>query len=275
MTQLAFSPDGSVLAAAQDFAVKIWQVGDWAPLEPFQTGTITDTAFSLDGALLATGASFSLSVELWEVSSGELLGTLLAPGDTTQVVFSPDGETLVSAHIGGTITIWRFSDETLLHTIDAHNGIITSLAVSPDGELVASASLFPDPTVKVWCTADGSLVRTLESQNFRGGNVFFSPDGEYLAATSDTTLGTNLWRVSDWSLEDIMPIWGSAFTPDSMAVVEIVGSGVVFWQVGERKMVKGWQTAGVTVVTFSPDGSLVAFGTTKGEIQVWKYGVVE
>jgi len=54
-----------------------------------------------------------------------------------------------------------------------------------------------------------------------------------------------------------------------------VGSGVILWQVGERKMVKGWQTAGVTVAAFSPNGSLVAFGTTGGEIQVWEYGVVE
>ena len=92
-------------------------------------------------------------------------------------------------------------------------------------------------------SAEGSLVLTLESQNFRGGNVFFSPDGEYLAATSDTTLGTNLWWVNDWSLEHVMPIWGSAFTPDSKAVLEIVGSGVILWQVGERKMVKGWQKA--------------------------------
>ncbi len=63
--------------------------------------------------------------------------------------------------------------------ISAHDGIIWTIATSPDGKLIASASA--DGSVKVWNLA-GTLVHTLSKK--RGNQmlaVTFSPDGTQLA----------------------------------------------------------------------------------------------
>jgi WD40 repeat protein len=58
----------------------------------------------------------------------------------TAAVFLPDSRSIATASRDATIRVWRVSDSACLHTLSGHAGLVTSIAISPCGTLLASAS---------------------------------------------------------------------------------------------------------------------------------------
>lgn len=147
---VAFSPDGTILAFASGNGLQLWRIADGTLLK-----TLTDehlafgaVAFSPDGTLLASVAERT-GLQLWRVADGTLLKTLdPAYGHIGhKVVFSPDGNLLVSARYGddgSTVHLWRIPDGKLLHTLASAN---RPISFSPDGSqlVVGSATV-----IQVW-----------------------------------------------------------------------------------------------------------------------------
>src|SRR5262249_29581299 len=107
-TSVAFSPDGTCLAAVQgsgDYVAKdsgvviLW---DWRAdrevrrLEG-QTGGAHSIAFSHDGHRLAA-AGYDGTVRLWDVATGEVRHILACKSMTCGVAFSPDDRILATGH---------------------------------------------------------------------------------------------------------------------------------------------------------------------------------
>jgi hypothetical protein len=81
-----------------------------------------------------------------------------------------------------------------------HSGPVHSVAFSPDGSLIASASGSWDRTIKLWRVSDGALVRTLTGHTGDVYCVAFSPDGSLIASSGSMGSTIKLWRVSDGAL---------------------------------------------------------------------------
>src|SRR5262249_52222810 len=76
ITGLAFSPDGKVLASADDLTVKLWDMpaGQQARTLKGHTGRVECVAFSADGRMLASGED--TLIKLWDVATGKEVRTL-------------------------------------------------------------------------------------------------------------------------------------------------------------------------------------------------------
>src|SRR5438309_1229523 len=131
------------------------------------TGAVWGVALSADGELLASGG-FEGTVRLWETTTGRPLATLQGhTGGVRGVALSADGRLLASGGGDGTVRLWSLADmrglgvsmlgmqeagsAQLLASLQAHIGGVRSVALSADGQLLASGGV--EGTVRLWSLA--------------------------------------------------------------------------------------------------------------------------
>lgn len=157
-----------------------------------------------------------------------------------------------------------------------HEGLVMSVAFSPDGMLLASGSR--KGTIKLWQATDGSLVRTLNGDEDGVNPVAFSPDGKLLASGGqDNTI--QCWLVGDGSLVQTLKghqgfVTTVAFAPKAPLLASGSADATIkIWRTTDGSLVrtlKGHQQSVVTTVAFSPDGQILASGSLDGTVNLWK-----
>ena len=102
-----------------------------------------------------------------------------------------------------------------------HQNRIIAAAFSPDGLLVATASL--DGTARIWSVKDGNTVATLKGHSDKLTDVMFSADGQSLVTASHD--GTaRIWSVSDAKEKVVLRghsgvVNSAQFSPNGLHVV--------------------------------------------------------
>ena len=243
---MAFSPDGTLLASANrdrrgSAVVSFWDVATQRIGRdlPQPSGGVTSLAFSPDGRLMAAFHVNPLC-SLWDLPAGRLI-TNYAVGQSVNAdmripVFTPDGAKLVLGDCNGSYG--------LLHLIDLHSGAvrpiqaaaesINALAVSPDGQWIASAGGYSDGIIRLWDASSLAHKGDLKGHRSWVKKLVFSADNQRLfSASADQTI--RVWRLQD------------------------------------RKELRQWRghTAAVTGLALSPDGKSMLSCARDGSIRVW------
>ena len=148
---VAISADGETLATGgSDKRILLWDVtsGDQRQVLEGHEDPIHSLAFSPTGAIVASGTSDD-SARLWSTETGQALAVLDHPRNVTAVAFSPDGAHLATGCYDDRVRIWDVDSGALLQTLSGHSSPISSLAYTPDGGSLVSASE-GDDTVRFW-----------------------------------------------------------------------------------------------------------------------------
>ena len=277
---VALSADGECLAVASAIGVWLYETGTSRAQALLPSASpVHSVSFSLDG-ILAAGLDNG-QVELWDVETGERIGTLRhADWGNVTVVFSRDGTALASGSAEQVIKLWnvetRRQSGIWRPALGNEFYYDISVAFSPDGTRLVSG--FPDGTVRLWDVPTQTEVAILEGHTDRVTSVSFSPDGTLLAsAGGGGDRWVRLWDVAGETEVATLREWSGvrsvAFAPPDGGILASAGGErqdptVRLWDVATGRPVAELDdhTGLVHSVTFSPDGATLASAAADGRV---------
>lgn len=276
VADLAFSPDGTLLASASaDKTVAIFDrlAGTVRLLLQGHGAGVNAVAFAPDGELIASG-SWDRTVRLWSPASGKRVGQLIGHEEGVySLAFSPDGHLLASAGFDKVVRIWAVQERNLLRRLRGHADAVLTVAFSPDGSLLATGSM--DGTVRLWRLADGETVGTVRAHQWVM-SVRFSRWADLLASAGADGL-IKLWRLPDLALLGVLKghresVQAIAVSPDGTLLVSASKDRTVrLWRLTDQTLAHVVENhpERVQAVAFAPDGRLLACGLADGSVWFW------
>ncbi|WP_461119224.1 nSTAND1 domain-containing NTPase [Saccharothrix stipae] len=225
---LAFSPDGTKLAATYGGLLSLWDVSDpnkivqLGPVAQELLNTYSDVAFSPDGLQLAVvlqpDGGWNLPSELWlwdvtDVAVPRRIRAATAEDSFTAVFYVPGRNRMLATSTGDYLSsadpevrLWDTSTpEAIVQVGDplrGHDVGIRDITISPDGRTLASAGL--DTTVALWDIgnplAPRSIANPLTDHTNEVHVVAFGADGALVTGSADNR--AILW----WPSSHVQPV---------------------------------------------------------------------
>jgi hypothetical protein len=163
---------------------------------------LSGVAFSPDGKTLVVGGYKEVLV--WDLVEGKLakrIGAGQINMMVQAVVFSKDGKTIVAAegtpYGAGAVRIFDLQSGQLVVSFQEPKGVVYSLALSPDGKLLAGGC--GDALAYVWNLEEKKLVATLKDHSLPVVSVSFAANQKSLVlATASLDKTVQVWDAATW-----------------------------------------------------------------------------
>jgi WD40 repeat protein/tRNA A-37 threonylcarbamoyl transferase component Bud32 len=177
---LAFSHDGKWLATvSEDGLAIVWDVATRNPVHRLKNNTaLTSVSFDPQDQRLIVGGRAGRCTNLWDLRTGKLLLIGSTHHEIVHAVaFHPQKNYFAVATKGGVVELHDASTGDRFRNLHGHAMRVWSLAFSPNGERLATASA--DRTVKIW-NLSSENPRSLAIEKFGSRCLDVTPDGRRL-----------------------------------------------------------------------------------------------
>jgi len=266
-------------------------------------GPASNVAFQPDGNLLVTagcakpGASTGIQtcelaeLNFWDMETGELIESVVTPHKVfiSNLVFSPDGSTLVSSDWNGNIVVWDVAMRIPLGApLFDRFGRVLDIVFMPDGETFISSHEYLNTgsgttisgELREWDPVTLELTDSIPQPfSLPYSTMVITLDGHYMIAAQQSSKGITLWdmeqkeRVPDVfkGYEDV--VRSMALSPDgNTLVLGNYDGSLMFWDVNLQKFSDGPIQAHTDIVNdlvFSPDGEMIVSVSADQTIRLW------
>ena len=239
MHSIAWRPDGKTFIPGIRYSSDLQQydadgqkVGDPMSLP----GDSRSVDWSSDGRYVAATGDHQI-VALVDLESNEANRIQTIGRHThgiTQVRFRPHHEEVISAGFDGCIRFWSY-DGKPLKVLEAISAPICSLAVSGDGQLLASGH--QDNLIRLW-NGDGEQLNIVGGHGNHVESLVFNPEGTVLASGSrDQSI--RLWKRDGTPIGAMHGhsgiVYGISWTPDGRGLYSCADDGTLSrWDIETR-----------------------------------------
>jgi WD40 repeat protein len=238
------------------------------------TADVNTAVFSADDRLILT-ASDDGKARLWRADTGELVRTVgKHSGKALSAIFAASDRLILTVDESATIWLWNANDGSLHHRLAGHSDPVKSVAATPGGDRVVSAS--SDWTARVWRpNSPGEPPIVLRGHNGPVNTAVFSPDGKQVLTSSED--GSAIV----WKLETGQAVRQLVGHHDSVlrAVFNQAGSRIA--TISEDRTARVWEASTgkemarlehprpVSSVEFCPSGDCIVTTGYDGVARVW------
>ncbi|MBY0522718.1 MAG: protein kinase [Gemmataceae bacterium] len=272
---VAFSPDGLLAASGSlDQLIYFWDPATGrargTPLKGHNS-TVMSVHFTADGKFLSSH-DYNLNLKVWDTTSGKELSSMLLYGIYG---WAPDGRTVVVRATDNTAKLYDVAAQKERKTLRHEQGYIGSVAYSPDGAILATATGSYGDTIKLWETATGAERLAFKGYSGPIGALAWSDTGRKLASIGldgsvriwDATTGTELqpltsraetYRLANFSRD------GQTLALASGGVVHLVDAAT-----GQKRIAAPGHSSVIDHLVFSPDDQTLASGGRDGVAKLW------
>ncbi|MGB3300715.1 MAG: caspase family protein [Phormidesmis sp.] len=230
--------------------------------QPRHSDRINDLSFSPSGQLLATGSA-DKTVKVWDLNRHQWVKTITVGKNVFSLLFVNE-DTVAVGTTEGTVELWDISSASKQDFEGRHGGVVHSLALSPDGKKLISAS--ENSAFNVWRIADRKLIETVNGHEAQITDISFTEASNEVISTSKDN-SVRLWQLDRAAFD--MTGTDPSFSADSEAVAIAQNQHLYLQRLDgtQRRKVRS-HAADITEIAFSPQGGAIASADANGTITI-------
>ncbi|MEO8970003.1 MAG: hypothetical protein ABI406_00195 [Ktedonobacteraceae bacterium] len=295
---LTWSPDSSRIGEAT-LSARSWDATTGKHVVNYGTqrnGSVFSVVWSPDGKRVAVVA-VGQGVQIYAATTGKLLDTypannqaslsmktgasMLSGGSGAMATaWSPDGTLMATGFFGSygnSVQVWNTTTNKLVLNYTGNADVVGSVAWSPDGKYIVSASY--DGSTQVWNASTGHKISDFEDHQRQLSQAAWSPDGKTIAyIIGDQVKVVNPFTgkvlITHTGPNDKYGLTDLTWSPDSKSIAS-AGDHIELWDVATGKTYYTFtkNPFSIRVLTWSPDGKYIVSAdspeTSTSTIQVW------
>ncbi|MEA3439011.1 MAG: protein kinase [Chloroflexota bacterium] len=242
-------------------------------------------AFSPDGDRIVAASNAEPKITVLDFSSGDVILEIETEGVHWDVKYSPDGSMIAASGTTGTndLTIWDSETGEVIQSWISQEGALTSLegvagriAFSPDGEMLAVASV--DGIPRILDISTGEIIQSFHGHSAPAIGLAYSKDGALLATGNHITGELIVWN--PLTAESLLTL---ETTPgDKIHGIAINPNGEQIAAAGDEGLIKVWslpmgddllnipvETSGIRNLIYTHDGKHIVSGGQDSTARLW------